>query len=283
MNQMTQITGSEQITAFGATAQSGTQWVLVTYNGRIAWVEYNDFFLRVDAAKATLARQGVVLPGRKWLALMNKVDVLDEFPPEDLIERCGWTPGGIFALRDGTCFVPEGRQSPTVAFKAEPLVCAMGGTFKAWKQDVAEPLAGNKVLEFCMAFAFAPALLPFSGITENAGIEIVGDPGTGKSTTQLLASSCYGPIARNAPHYWLAFDATVDGLESQFRRHNGMLMILNEAGAFYGHENARSRGGKFKSVAHRLGQGDDKLRNVKKGEEVEPSGASEFLYLISFK
>lgn len=69
---------------------------------------------------------------------------------------------------------------------------------KAWREQVAVPLAGQPVATFVLSMAFAAPLMDFANAGHNYIFELIGEPGIGKSTLQKLAASVVGPPTHHA-------------------------------------------------------------------------------------
>lgn len=132
---------------------------------------------------------------------------------------------------------------------------------EGWIKHVARPLTNQSLPMFLLMTAFAAPILEFTGRSENFGFEVVGRPGCGKSTSQLLMSSALGGIRNtSAGKYWIAFDTTLDGLESSMSEHSGLPMIINEANLFYAQLSERARAEQLRALVFKLGQGHSKRR-----------------------
>ena len=127
----------------------------------------------------------------------------------------------VFVLPDsvvGEADMPVHYQSESAALD----VYAKKGSMAEWQRLVAEPAAGNPILitAICAALA-APlqALLQRSG----AGIHLVGDSSTGKTTALRLAASVFG-----SEDYVRTWRATANGLEGVAAALNDGLLVLDE-------------------------------------------------------
>ena len=127
----------------------------------------------------------------------------------------------VFVLPDsvvGEADMPVHYQSESAALD----VYAKKGSMAEWQRLVAEPAAGNPILitAICAALA-APlqALLQRSG----AGIHLVGDSSTGKTTALRLAASVFG-----GEDYVRTWRATANGLEGVAAALNDGLLVLDE-------------------------------------------------------
>lgn len=98
------------------------------------------------------------------------------------------------------------------------------GTSEEWSKEIGSLCAGNSRLILSVCTAFASILLQHTG-SENAGIHLVGNSSTGKSTAAFLAGSIFG-----GKTYVQRWNATINGLEARAALHNDALLILDEIG-----------------------------------------------------
>lgn len=248
------------ITIRGVTATSGTRWVNIIKGHTSAWSCYIGFATDERTTKSHLAEQGVVLVAATWRQVLEEVSRLEDFPAEAVAERPGWV-GASFVLPDGTVFSPDGATPPQITFGLDASRWGRSGSMEGWIKHVARPLTGQSLPMFLLMTAFAAPILEFTGRSENFGFEIVGRPGCGKSTSQILMASALGGTRNtDSGKYWIAFDTTLDGLESAMSEHSGLPMIINEANLFYAHLAQRARATQLKALVFKLGQGHDKRR-----------------------
>lgn len=259
----------------GATSATGNQWICISIAGRAGWVRSEILTLDERAAKTVLVRQGLALIGPIWRQALDQAGQVADFPPEDIAESAGWT-GSTFVLPDGTPIVPSAAEPPVIAFAPKRNKCRQNGRFEGWKEQVAGALIGQTLPMFILMAAFAAPLLDLTERAENIGFDIHGGPGTGKSLIGRLMTTTAGSPRKGPDQYGLSFDATLDGLESEMARHNGMPMIINETNLFYAGESDAVRAKKLKALAFRFGEGSDKLRHT--GDETQ---AYRFVYVAS--
>lgn len=244
----------------GVTGASGAKWVNINKDHSSAWSRYSEFATDEKATRNRLAEQGVVLVGATWRQALDGVTRLENFPPEAVAERPGWVEAS-FVLPDGTVFSPDGVTPPQITFDLDASRWALSGSMEGWTKRVAQPLAGQSLPMFLLMAVFAAPILELTGRSENFGFEVVGRPGCGKSTSQLLMASALGGIRNtSAGKYWIAFDATLDGLESAMAEHSNLPMIINEANLFYAHLTEKARATQLKALVFKLGQGHSKRR-----------------------
>lgn len=248
------------VTIRGVTAASGTRWVNIIKGHTSAWSGYVGFATNERTTKSHLAEQGVVLMAATWRQVLEEVSRLEDFPAEAVAERPGWV-GASFVLPDGTVFSPDGATPPQITFGLDASRWGRSGSMEGWIKHVARPLTNQSLPMFLLMTAFAAPILEFTGRSENFGFEVVGRPGCGKSTSQLLMSSALGGIRNtSAGKYWIAFDTTLDGLESSMSEHSGLPMIINEANLFYAQLSERARAEQLRALVFKLGQGHSKRR-----------------------
>lgn len=244
----------------GLSSASEEQFVVVRSQERTTCLPLTALMTDEKAAKQQLARNGIVLVGSaEWRKFMERVNYLDEFPTSPLIEHVGWN-GSDFALPDGSVSSAEDENIPSIVPAVEGK-CRVGGKFKRWRSDVAGALAGQHVASFVLMAVFMPPLPKLSERRGNVGFEIVGPPGTGKSTLLYIASSAMGGSGQDGGgHYWLTLDTTYNALEDAMRVHSDLLMIMDEANLLAADQTAKARAEIFKAFAFKVAGGTVKSR-----------------------
>jgi putative DNA primase/helicase len=179
-------------------------------------------------------------------------DYLQHRTPKARI-RCatsvGWC-GRAFVLPDEVI----GPGADGVIFQSGERVLdeyALAGDLDGWRESVAAMAIGNPILMMAVSAAFAgPLILPAS--QEPAGLHLVGDSSTGKSTALEAARSVWG-----GPTFKRSWRATANGLESVAQLHNDCLLPLDELSECDPHEagavSYMLANGQGKSRANRVG------------------------------
>ncbi len=253
----------------GATSTSGDRWVQLSREDQTFWVRHTDF-VDEPKAKRALAQRGLVLVAKSWKLVAEHVGTLslEDFPRCVLIEAPGWTEG-YFTLPDGTVFAPPGAEPPPVVFEPDSTKCLVGGSLEDWLTEVAEPLANHVLPSFVFMLAFAAPLLVLTGRLDNFAFELVGGPGSGKSTLQYLMASAFGRITNDGQgKYWDTADATLEGLLKRLPMHAGLCMVVDELNAFYPESTAAARGKYLKGLSFRFAAGTLKETHDRKGRPV---------------
>lgn len=264
------------VTIRGVTAASGTRWVNIIKGQTSAWSGYIGFATNERTTKSHLAEQGVVLMAATWRQVLEEVSRLEDFPAEAVAERPGWV-GASFVLPDGTVFSPDDATPPQITFGPDASRWGRSGSMEGWIKHVARPLTDQSLPMFLLMTAFSAPILEFTGRSENFGFEVVGRPGCGKSTSQLLMSSVLGGVRNtSAGKYWIAFDTTLDGLESSMSEHSGLPMVINEANLFYAQLSERARAEQLRALVFKLGQG-----HIKRRFALEKPQTHRFVYVTS--
>lgn len=243
----------------GYTNRDGQLWVEVTYNGKAAMIEYAQFAER-SSVWPLLSKNGLVFVRRADRSdLFEQVENLVAFPPRLIFEQPGWS-GGQFANASGRVFRPRGQQAGAIGFLPDPDKCSKSGTSRAWRREVAEPLAGHAIPCFIIMSVLAAPLLDLSGRSENIGFELAGAGGKGKSTTQRLAASVVGPAMEKSRSYATTFHMTPAGLEQSMRGHSDMPLIIDEANLFGSGESGAADKRKMRDFAFAMASGTTKGR-----------------------
>lgn len=248
------------ISVKGLLSISGEKWLRVSDRSNVGFVRLSDCTSQRDALRKLMA-QGVSLTSRgKADRLFQEIDEITNYASAPLVDHSGWN-GGHFVLPDGSCFSPEEAETPVIVIDAEKGKCTTAGTLKGWKNTVARPLEGQAVPMLAIMIALMPPLLRLSSRADNFGFELVGPPGTGKTTAQLIAASVFGGVGRgDGACYWITFNATVNALEAQMAVHSDLPMIIEEANLFLAGETPSKRAAAFKAIAFKIGGGKSKER-----------------------
>ncbi|RYG56906.1 MAG: DUF927 domain-containing protein, partial [Alphaproteobacteria bacterium] len=251
--------GPEPYRIAGYRSQTDREWLHVTVGEREAWVERIAFRGQASDAEAVLCQAGIVPIGTAVRTrLSNAVAAINEFEPRTLIERPGWT-GTTYALPDGVIYPIAARHSATAVFQIDKDRVAVSGSRREWRDEVAAPLAQLDLASFVLMTPFASVLQDLIQSQGNAGFELVGPPGCGKSTLQKLAASAVSRPVQ--PHsYLVTMDTTINGIEIIMSKHRDMPLILDEANHLLLSLPAGSQAQKMAEIAFKLESGQAKLR-----------------------
>lgn len=103
--------------------------------------------------------------------------------------RTGWFPGEKLAFKGKTLI--DGTPSGAAAEYAGSYDLATKGTFSAWKDMIEKEVIGNAPLEVAVLVGLSPIISSRWG-SRNLIIHFMGDSGTGKTTSAILALSTVG-------------------------------------------------------------------------------------------
>lgn len=159
-----------------------------------------------------------------WLAAI--------YPTESAlsVEQVGWHAGdkGLAFVLPDKVYGPAGGEKmilQTVARVAHNFDTA--GNLEDWQREVAALCADNTRLLLAVSAAFAAPLIHVAG-EGSAGVNLVGQSSTGKTTAVFVGSSVWGPGRRNG--YVKTWRSTSNGLESVAAAHSDCLLALDEIG-----------------------------------------------------
>jgi len=268
---------NNRLSVEGYETYNGNRWIKVSFQKKEAWVPIDHFVGSRTEAVQTLKRQKIAIIAPADVSdLLVKVSCLRDFKPAYIAENVGWN-GNTFLLADGELFTPGNREVPHVACEIDPQKCASTGKLKTWKKKVAGQLDGQNLPVFAIMLAFVSPLLRFSDRVGNFGFEIVGRPGTGKSTVQYLMSSVLGGATQQQNgHYWVTCNTTRTATEQTMAVHSDLPIVLEEASHFMAGMSDRDRGRELEALVFQLSSGIPKARYK------EPStGEHRFVYLMS--
>jgi putative DNA primase/helicase len=219
------------------------KWVRWAMPARIA--EGDCIELRRELADMGLAMQ----PRQRALF----VDYLHDRDPDREI-RCatstGWCGHDAFVLTDTVI----GPAADSVIFQAEAREHdghGRAGSLDAWRDRVGGRAIGNPLLVLGLSAAFVAPLLELTK-QEPAGLHLVGESSTGKTTLLEAARSAWGD--RNFKRSWRA---TANGLEAVATLHNDCLLPLDELSEC----DSREAG----AIAYLIGNGTGKTRASRTG------------------
>lgn len=151
--------------------------------------------------------------------------------------RTGWLPGEKLAFKGRTLI--DGTPSGASVEYAGSYDLAMKGTFAAWKDMVEQEVLGNAPLELAILVGLSPIISSRWG-ARNLIVHFMGDSGTGKTTSAILALSTVGcpnpaETAKNVgvdgkPLRTLmsSWKGTSNALIGKLDGLDGMLMVFDE-------------------------------------------------------
>lgn len=172
----------------------------------------------------------IVLPGKQTKELQNKLSWNHVSEPVDLVDQYGWFSGG-FALPSGEAVVEPGAAPPEVAMPFLLGKCAVSGSVRQWQRQVAEPIAGQSLLQTLMLTAFASPLLDIYDRSLPTSFELFGATSANVQLASMLAASVCGNPVRNGG-YSVDFSVAAEHPADTFACHADMPLILAGAEMF---------------------------------------------------
>jgi uncharacterized protein (DUF927 family) len=200
----------------------------------------------------------VIVPGQER-ALLRYLGAFDTPARFRSAPRVGWAEvdGAVVYVLPRE--VIGGREGERIVFQPErhaPTVTTMHarGTLDSWRDTVARPLAGNPMLQFGLAAAFAGPLLKPAGL-EGGGFHLFGTSTIGKTTGVQVAASVWGcgadPAEAEAA-FVRKWNTTGNAMEALAAAHNDCLLALDEIGEAQARE--------FGKLVYQLAGGQGKAR-----------------------
>ncbi len=165
--------------------------------------------------------------------------------------KLGWN-GDAFVFPDETI----GEVENNVVYQPEYATAhkfSTKGTLREWQENISKYCIGNSRLVFGVSLAFAPPLLPITGI-QGGGFHNRGETSSGKTTVALCAGSVVGG-SNDELGYCQSWKATANGLEAVAELHNHSLLGLDELAQIDGRQAA--------DVGYMLANGEGKKRMAK--------------------
>jgi hypothetical protein len=255
----------------GATAPSGTKYIVISQGELSAWIPHTTFTVDEKVAKLAIAEAGMSFIGKDWTALQDDVRNVHSFPHEHVAEHAGWVPPD-FLLLSAEAIPREGGFPPRAIFDADPLAAQTTGTLGGYIKDVIEPLRGQALPTLALCVMFAAPLLELTNRKHNFGFQMVAEGGTGKSTLQRIIGAGCGV------DYVISFHSTPNSLEQQLALFHSMPVFVEELNLFGAEATGRDRGAKIKALAFSLAEGRLKSRYATKAERHR---RVPFIYLAS--
>jgi putative DNA primase/helicase len=143
--------------------------------------------------------------------------------PEDFwesVKTIGWHGDKTFVLPHEIIGV---RNQVWFAGKGDVAEYGKKGSFECWKNNVALVCHGNPYLMVGLSLSIAGPLLELLGFPGLA-LHYFGDSTTGKSTALFVGVSVWG-----SPKFYLTWNGTANGLESQAASRSSTLIALDES------------------------------------------------------
>ena len=246
---LTELPTGTPVKISGCKSLKKTEYFKVTYGTTSGYVPRDLFVSQKSEARTVLQKQGVVITSNKdWNAIGELIEGVRLFKRRPLIEGPGWT-GPYFADKGGEVFSPAGAPKGIAIFEPNGSGASYKGTLKAWRREVAVPLAGQTIPMIAVLAAFASPFLRLVGDPYNFGFEFCGPPATGKTSCLAIMAS----VAGNPAHI-SNFNATIAGFEAMFVEHQDLPFPIDEANLVDGRNLTF-----FKEFAFRLANGSVKV------------------------
>ena len=193
-----------------------------------SWIPLTEFEGRGSWARNALAASGMVFFGKDFAELRDHIADFDGYKHVPVFRRPGWGPQGLFAFPDGEMIGKRDGERVAIVFEKQLSRVAVAGIHEHWLREVASPLAGHEIAEFCLMLVLAPALLKPTGVPLNFGIELSGPSATGKSTLSNLAASVAGPAEGPAGGYVVSMNSTANAIDQLMPSFDGFPLLLEE-------------------------------------------------------
>lgn len=264
----------------GATAPSGTQYVIASRGGVSAIVSLDECTLGATGYANKLAIQGYrMFDNADRKEFIEGVKAIKTYPNANIAERIGWADdGSTFAMPDGT--IISGSKSGRVDYKTFlPKQDGLGkaGTQEGWLDTVAIPLSGLLLGEFMLIFPFVSPVMQFLPQLDNFGILLVAPKGKGKTTLLDCAASVIGGVkgAQGGP-YWALLNSTINALEDHMETVRDHPLMLDDSSRALATLDRKQAGQFMAGLAYLMEGGQPKARLG-----VKPPPKSRFTFVIT--
>lgn len=178
-------------------SQTSKPYISVKQGDIQTLVSLKELSSKPDEVTARLRQLGILnYSGQNIKNLRQKVDKALGFEQTCVIEHVGWLGTDSFCHADGTIITRSGAEVPLSAVRKRLERPSRGGTFECWLKDVAQPLAGQALPIMALSAGLLPLLRPFTSMPINLGWQIVGRPGSGKTSLLQLVQSIFDSPSR---------------------------------------------------------------------------------------
>lgn len=145
----------------------------------------------------------------------------DDAPRARAVEKTGWT-GRVYVMPHRTV----GQADEAIIYEGQDRTAAFGeaGTVPEWQEHVGRFCPGNSRLMLAVCAALAATMLPLAGVRESGGLHLFGASSEGKTTSERVAASTFGPPST----YLSTWRGTGCGIEGTAARSNHALLILDD-------------------------------------------------------
>lgn len=249
------------VTVVGIRTQRGHNMVKITDYPDVHFDYASELVGNFNGVMARMADRGIIAVGEKASAIRSQLADLTFDENQIVYDTGGWN-GLTFVNGDGRAIVPEGGLEGHVVFTAPADRYRTAGTLDDWLAEVAQPIAGQMVGEFCLGLMFAGPLVSLARQTINPGFALIGPPEDGKSALlTIAASACGAPKSSNeGGGYPLSFAGTSNGIEWEMQNYADLTMIIDEAALFGYGMSEKDRGRALIDLSMRLAEGREKHR-----------------------
>ncbi|WP_157959722.1 DUF927 domain-containing protein [Devosia submarina] len=209
--------------------QHGDHWIRYGTSDRALWFSLPDLQLSPQSVFGRLAGPGMVfLATSTKNRFMNLIEAHEDYREALVASHPGWV-GGVYVYGNGECEAQSDDDRPViVGFEPNRKFDACG-TLKGWKQGIHPLVRGQTFPMFALAYSFIGPLLQFAPPDlHNPLVEFVGDPGTGKSTLGVMASSVWGGNPGSDVGGGESWKVTLNSLDPIRRTYSDCQLTLDE-------------------------------------------------------
>lgn len=208
--------------------QHDTLWIRYGTRQRAVWLPVADF-ARPEGVATLINLDPRLIEPVAQRKLRSAVAQTRTFRPARVSASPGWL-GHSFVLGDGSVISPsDGASEIIVTFPGHPKFTPVG-TLEDW-QNALDPVAPRQsFVLFALSLAFVGPLLPFVPPDYLSPLfEIVGAPGTGKSTLGVVAASIWAGDRENGSGGGETWNLTPGRFDEVKLSHRQTLLLLDEA------------------------------------------------------
>jgi hypothetical protein len=170
---------------------------------------------------------------------MELVERVKDWPTADIVTQSGWT-GDVFTLPSGRVISPDKARQYQALPQFRHEMHQPIGSLKVWREEVARPISRYPLGAFALAVMFVPPILRLLDQRETLAFDLMGPPGIGKSTLQLIAASVVGPPRDLCGPHFITHRKAADDLGKTLEAARGAPLLLDAAEPLVSLPNARA-------------------------------------------
>ncbi|WP_227440289.1 DUF927 domain-containing protein [Methylobacterium sp. W2] len=210
------------------TDQEDVSWVRYGTPTRALWIRVSEF-ARTDVFAQLANIDPTLIEPAAQRALRSEVAKVETYRSALVAGTSGWIEGH-FVFGDGRVLQPPNDTREVIVTFPPVTKFAASGSLAEWQAGIGPIVARQPLGLFALSVAFVGPLLPFVPPDYLSPLfEFVGDPGCGKSTLGMLASSVWAGDRDSTCGGGETWNLTPGRFDETKLAHRHMLLLLDEA------------------------------------------------------